>query len=91
MTNSLKETKTKQWFVYVLLCNDNTYYTGVTIDINKRLELHRTGKGAKYTRAHGANKIVFSEQHITRGQALVREAEIKKLPRKEKVKLVNNL
>lgn len=90
MTNSLKETKTKQWFVYVLLCDDNTYYTGVTIDINKRLELHRTGKGAKYTRAHGANKIVFSEQHITRGRALVREAEIKKLPRKEKVKLVNN-
>lgn len=84
-----KETKTKPWFVYILLCNDDTYYTGVAIDLDKRLELHKSGKGAKYTRAHGANKIVFSEQHKTRSQALVREAEIKKLSRKEKVKSVS--
>jgi len=90
MTKPLNETKTKSWFVYILLCNDDTYYTGVAIDLDKRLELHKAGKGAKYTRAHGANKIVFSEQHKTHSQALVREAEIKKLPRKEKVKLVNN-
>mgnify|MGYP003421088198 CR=1 FL=1 len=79
----------KPWFVYIILCDDDTLYTGIALDLAERLLIHQSGKGAKYTRSHGAKKIIFSEQHKTRAQALVREAEIKKLPRKEKVKLVN--
>lgn len=83
------ETKTKPWYVYIILCDDDTYYTGITVDLASRFEVHKSGKGAKYTRAHGVKELVFSEQHRTRSEASVREAEIKKLPRKEKVKLVN--
>ncbi|HEX3099782.1 MAG TPA: GIY-YIG nuclease family protein [Patescibacteria group bacterium] len=82
------KTKSKPWFVYILLCNDGTLYTGITTDLKARLAKHKSGEGAKYTRSHGANKIVFSEKQKTRSKATVREMEIKKLPRKEKVKLL---
>ena len=79
----------KPWFVYILLCEDDSFYTGITTDLNNRLLKHQSGEGAKYTRSHGAKKIVYSERQTTRSKALMREAEIKKLPRKEKVNLVN--
>ncbi len=78
----------KPWYVYILLCADNTYYTGITVDLNSRLEAHKSGIGAKYTRAHGAKEIVFFEEHKNQKEAATREAEIKKLSRKEKVNLV---
>ncbi len=92
MPTTSKKTKkktSKPWFVYILLCEDDSLYTGITTNLNDRLLKHQDGTGAKYTRGRGAKKIVFSEQHATRSEALVREAEIKKLPRSEKVKLVN--
>lgn len=81
----------KPWFVYILLCADDTLYTGIAHDVEQRFAIHKSGMGAKYTRAHGAKQIVFKEKHPTHGEALVREMEIKKLPRKEKVKLINKL
>ena len=92
MSIPLKKTKkkiSKSWFVYIILCNDDSLYTGITTNLEDRLLKHQSGLGAKYTRSHGAKQIIFSETHRTRAKALVREIEIKKLSRKEKVKLVN--
>lgn len=81
----------KPWFVYILLCDDDSLYTGITTNLNDRLLKHQRGMGAKYTRGRGAKKIVFSEQHAIRSEALIREAEIKKLPRNEKVLLIKEI
>lgn len=67
----------KQWFVYILLCNDGTLYTGCTDDLEKRISAHNSGKGAKYTRGRVPVKIVFSENNHTHSSALKREHEIK--------------
>lgn len=66
----------KPWFVYILLCDDDSLYTGITTNLVNRLLKHQDGTGAKYTRGRGVKKIVFSEKHATRSEALVREAEI---------------
>ena len=90
----MKPTKpklTKPWFVYIILCNDNSLYTGITLDLDARFIEHQSGKGAKYTRGRGVKKIIFTEKHRTRSEASIREAQIKKLPREEKVNLVKNL
>lgn len=75
-------------YVYVLLSGDGKYYTGYTTDLEKRLKAHKEGKGAKFTRAFGAQKIVYSEKHASKSAALKREWEIKKLSRGEKMKLM---
>ena len=77
----------KSWFVYILLCDDNTLYTGITTDLEKRLKEHQSGQGAKYTRSRGAKEIVYSKEYSNRSEATVREAELKKLTRVEKMKL----
>lgn len=76
------------YFVYLLECEDGSLYTGITTDIKRRLLEHRKKKGGSYTRAHGAKRIVYSERRRTRAEALRREAEIKKWPRKKKLELV---
>lgn len=79
----------KIWYVYILQCGDNTLYCGVTPDIEKRLEQHRCGKGAKYTRGRGPLELVYSEQLPTHSDALRREIAIKQLSRSEKLKLID--
>lgn len=74
--------------VYILQCADDTLYTGITTDIKRRLEEHKAGKGASYTRSRGAKKILYSEKARSRGEALKREAEIKRWTRKKKLSLV---
>lgn len=75
--------------VYILKCNDGTLYTGITTDIKRRFQEHKEGLGGHYTKAHGAKRIVYTEQSSNRSSASKREAEIKRLSRKEKLKLVN--
>jgi len=75
------------WTVYLLQCADKSLYTGITLDLVRRLEEHSKGKGAKYTRHRGPFTVVFTEYHETRGQALRREAEIKAMTREEKLRL----
>lgn len=77
------------WYVYVLLCDDGSLYTGSTNDIKKRFEDHRGGKGAKYTRSHKPVKVVYQEQLDSKSEALKRENEIKGWKRKEKLKKLN--
>ena len=76
------------WWVYILRCGDGTLYTGMTDDPERRLAAHRSGHGAKYTRGRGPLELVYSEACGTRGDALRREAAIKRLPRAKKLRLV---
>ena len=76
------------YFVYLLQCVDGSIYTGIATDVERRFREHVSGKGAHYTRAHKAEKILYTESHPNRSQASKREAEIKKLKRTEKLKLV---
>ena len=75
-------------YVYILRCGDGSLYTGITTDVEKRLEAHRSGKGAKYTRGRGPLELVYSEVCPTHSDALKREAAIKGLTRPEKLKLI---
>lgn len=75
--------------VYMLQCKDDTLYTGYTIDIEHRLTVHESGKGAKYTRGRGPFQLVYLEEFDTKGDALRREIAIKKLRRDEKVALIS--
>jgi len=76
------------WTVYILKCADNSLYTGITVDLARRLEEHSNGKGAKYTKHRGPFTVVFTERQETRGQALEREAAIKSMTREEKLGLI---
>lgn len=78
----------KPWFVYILLCRNETFYCGISDDVQRRLEAHRSGKGAKYTRGRGPLELVYVEQCPSHSEALKREHTIKKLPRPEKLKLI---
>ncbi len=76
------------FFVYILQCQDGTYYTGYTNDINKRLQVHNEGKASKYTRTRLPVKIVYVEEFATKSEAMRKEIEIKNLPRLKKEHLV---
>lgn len=78
----------KTWKLYILRCGDGTLYTGITTDVERRLEEHRSGKGAKYTRGRGPLELLYREDCGEKSTALKRELEIKALSRDEKLKLV---
>lgn len=73
------------WYMYILLCSDNSLYTGITKDVEKRFAAHLSGKGAAYTRSHKPMKILYQEQYPSRSEALKREAEIKSWSREAKI------
>lgn len=72
------------YFVYMLLCQDGSYYTGTTNDVAKRFRAHEQGKGAKYTRSHKPVALVYQEACTDKAGALRREHELKKLTHAEK-------
>jgi len=76
------------YFVYLLLCEDGSYYTGSTNNLGSRLEKHKAGCGARYTRMHRPKKVVHVEEFRTRRAAMKREREIKRLTRDQKHRLV---
>ena len=76
------------WKLYILRCKDGSLYTGITTDVEKRLEAHRAGKGVKYTRGRGPLELVYREDCGTHSDALKRELEIKALPREKKLRLI---
>lgn len=76
------------WYLYILKCGDGTLYTGITPDVEKRLEAHRSGKGAKYTRGRGPLELCYTEICGGQSEALRREHQIKQLSREEKRKLI---
>ncbi len=78
----------KTWSVYILRCGDGTLYTGITNDLEKRIESHSKGQGSKYTRSRLPVELVYLEQAGNRGEATRRELEIKDLSRGDKMKMV---
>ncbi len=79
----------KTWYVYILRCRDDTLYTGITDDLNRRLEAHNSGKGAKYTRGRGPVTLCYSDEQESYSAALKREYAIKQLSRAEKLSLID--
>ena len=76
------------WTVYILRCADGTLYTGIAPDVEKRLQKHNEGKGAKYTRGRTPVELVYREEHPNRAEASKREYQIKQLSRAEKLELI---
>lgn len=76
------------WYVYILECKNQSLYTGITNDLERRLEEHKSGKGGKFTRAFKASKLLYSKVYASKNKALKREAQIKSWPRKKKQMLI---
>lgn len=76
------------WFVYLIRCADNSLYTGITTDVERRVETHRAGKGAKYLKTRRPFKLVFSAPVGDRSQASKLEYAIKQLPKRQKEAIV---
>lgn len=83
----MKREKTPH-YVYILQCADGSLYTGWTTDIKKRFAAHSEGRGAKWTRGRGPFTLVYLETFEEKGDALRREAAIKRLPREKKLQLL---
>ena len=75
------------YFVYLLQCEDQSIYTGITNDLERRFSQHKNRKGGHYTAAHDAVKMIHTEEFATRSQALKRESEIKSWRREKKLEL----
>ena len=77
-------------YTYMVLCKDNTLYTGWTNDLEKRLAAHNAGTGAKYTKTRRPVRMVYAEEQEEKREAMRREAQIKQLSRPEKVALISS-
>lgn len=76
------------WSVYIVKCSDDSLYTGISNNVTKRIETHNNGKGTKYTRSRKPVYLVYSKVIGNRSEASKEEHRIKKLSRKEKLKLL---
>jgi len=77
-----------EWCVYILHCRGGTLYTGIAIDLPKRLDAHRRGVGAKYTRSRRPVTLAYQERQPDRSSALKREAALRRLGRAGKLALI---
>jgi len=73
------------WCVYMLKCKDESIYTGITNNLENRMQAHKSGSGAKYTKGRAPFTIIYKEECLNRSEASKREAEIKKLSHKDKL------
>ena len=78
----------KKNYTYILECRDGSLYTGWTNDIEKRVEAHNSGNGAKYTRARRPVKLVYLEESQTKEEAMSREYAIKQMTRQKKLEMI---
>ncbi|SMC26543.1 putative endonuclease [Clostridium acidisoli DSM 12555] len=76
-------------YVYILKCKDETLYTGYTNDLDNRIKVHNSGKGAKYTRCRLPIELIYFEKYETKSEAMKREYYIKTLKRVDKIKLID--
>jgi len=81
-------TASKGWIVYILICADSTYYTGVAPDLERRLKKHNSGRGAKYTRGRRPVRLVWSHRCDSYTEARALEAQLKRWSRARKERLV---
>lgn len=75
-------------WVYIVRCKDDSLYTGWTNNLEKRIQAHNSGTGAKYTRAHGPVCLVWQQEFETKQEAMRQEAKIKKMKKIEKENLI---
>ncbi len=87
--SELNTESTNRHFVYIVECSDGTLYTGYTVDIERRVDEHNSGVGAKYTRGRTPVKLIYKESFSSRSDAQKREYEIKQLPRSKKEELIS--
>lgn len=80
----------RKFYLYIAECEDGSYYTGITHDLNTRLDQHNRGVGAVYTEEHGPVDLVYFEEYPNRSEAFKRELEIKELTHKQKKVLIDN-
>lgn len=76
------------WYVYILLCSDNSLYTGISPDPDKRFLEHRAGRGGRYTRSHKPVRVVYVDRCPSKSAALKREAQIKSWKREKKIRIL---
>ena len=84
----MMEEEKQIWYLYILRCRDNTLYTGITVDVEKRFAAHSAGRGAKYTRGRGPLELVYRERCGTHSDALKRERIVKSMRRSQKEKMI---
>lgn len=80
----------KGWHIYIIRCSDNTFYTGITTDVPRRVQEHNQMKGGMYTRNRTPVELAYQEPHPSKSSALKREIQIKKWSRAKKVKLIKD-
>jgi len=78
------------WYTYIVKCKDGLLYTGITNNLDRRINAHNSGKGCKFTRYRAPVKLAYVEGCVTRSDALIREAGIKRLTRVAKLKLIKS-
>ena len=81
----------KEWTVYILRCGDGSLYTGIAKDVRARMKQHSEGRGATYTRTRLPVKLLYKQEGLTRSKALIREAQIKAMPRSKKEEFISNI
>ncbi len=77
------------WYLYVLQCGDNTLYTGITNDLERRIKQHSNGTASRYTRSRLPVALAYQERCRNKSSALKKECRMKSLPRKEKQEYIN--
>jgi putative endonuclease len=88
--NKDQESEKQSYYVYLLLCEDDSYYTGYTTNVASRFERHKKGRGARYTRMRRPKRVVYVEEFRTRNAATKRERQIKMLSHREKQELASH-
>lgn len=88
IANIDEEVEERKFGIYILRCADGSLYTGYSNDLDRRLRVHNSGQGAKYTKSRLPVEMVYREENLTKSEALKREYAIKKLTRKQKEELI---
>ena len=78
------------YYVYIIQCDDGSFYTGYSRNPDSRMRLHMKGKGARYLRIHRPEKLVYEEEFNTRAEAMKRERRVKSLNHDQKLKLTKS-
>lgn len=90
MKETNKQEELQRNYTYIVKCSDETLYTGWTNNLEKRLEAHNSGKGAKYTKTRRPVELVYFEEYDTKQEAMKREYAIKQLSRQKKLALIHS-
>jgi putative endonuclease len=76
------------WYVYILLCENGSLYTGIAVNVEERFHAHLQGRGARYTRMHKPIEVIYTEEFLDKSTALKREYQIKHWSRKQKIAFI---